>query len=138
MKVYIRATQSISPQDTFMQKGIPETVIEYTNPLKNIRPDFNEYFSIIQSRRINDLIKTGHICAVETIKQAGIEKPDAIITGSGLGCVESTEKFLNDMLRTNEGLMAPTAFIQSTSNAIGAQIVSDEYGSTVTSIWGLW
>jgi len=122
MKVYIRSTESISPQKTFLRNEIPENIIEYNTLLKNICPNFKEYFPPLLSRRINTLIKTGHVCAIETINKAGIEKPDAIITGSGLGCVASTEKFLNDMLKTNEGLLAPTSFIQSTSNAIGAQI----------------
>jgi 3-oxoacyl-[acyl-carrier-protein] synthase II len=122
MKVFITGAQAISPQDTFLNKDVPENILKYTEPLSNIAVNFKDYFPPLQSRRINRLIKTGHICALETVKQAGIEKPDAIITGSGLGCVESTEKFLNDMLTTDEGLLAPTSFIQSTSNAIGAQI----------------
>ena len=122
MKIFFTAAQTISPQDTFLKKEFPVTVSEYSEPLKNKAINFRDYFPPLQSRRINRLIKTGHVCAIETIKQAKIEKPDAIITASGLGCVESTERFLNDMLKTDEGLLSPTSFIQSTSNAIGSQI----------------
>lgn len=122
MKVYFTSAQTISPQDTFLKTEFPETISEFSEPLRNKPINFKEYFSPLKSRRINRLIKTAHVCAIEAINQARIEKPEAIITASGIGCVESTEKFLNDMLNSNEGLLAPTAFIQSTSNAIGGHI----------------
>jgi 3-oxoacyl-[acyl-carrier-protein] synthase II len=122
MTVYIKATNTISPQETFPGKGIPETVREYNPYLKCILPDFKQYFPPLQLRRMNTLIKAGNACAIEVLKEAGIEKPDCIITATGLGCVEDTEKFLHQMLQTNEGLLAPTAFIQSTHNTIGAQV----------------
>lgn len=122
MKAYIKATHTISPQETFPGKGIPESVREYNPYLKCILPDFKQYFPPLQLRRMNTLIKTGNVCAIETLKEAGIEKPDCIITATGLGCIEDTEKFLNQILQTNEGLLAPTAFIQSTHNTIGAQV----------------
>jgi 3-oxoacyl-[acyl-carrier-protein] synthase II len=122
MAIHIRAAQAISPQATFSGKGIPENLAVYENYLKCILPDFKQYFTPIQLRRMNKLIKSGNVCAIETIKEANIEIPDAIITGTGLGCVEDTEKFLHNMLQTNEGLLTPTAFIQSTHNTIGAQI----------------
>jgi 3-oxoacyl-(acyl-carrier-protein) synthase len=121
MNIYIRAAQTISPQDTFPGKGIPENIKVHENYLKCILPDFKKYFNPIQLRRMNTLIKSGNVCAIEALKEAGIDKPDAIITGTGLGCVEDTERFLHNMLHTNEGLLAPTSFIQS-HNAIGAQI----------------
>ena len=121
MAIYIRATQTISPQDTFPGKGIPENIKEYDNFLKCMLPDFKQYFTALNLRRMNTLVKSGNVCAIETLKYAGIDKPDAIITGTGLGCVEDTEKFLHAMLQTNEGSVPPTAFIQS-HNTIGSQI----------------
>ncbi|TSA29730.1 MAG: 3-oxoacyl-ACP synthase [Bacteroidetes bacterium] len=46
---------------------------------------------------------------------------DAIITGTGLGSVEDTEKILGRMT-AGEQLMNPTPFIQSTYNTISSQI----------------
>lgn len=48
--------------------------------------------------------------------------PDAIVTGTGLGCIEDTEKFLSNMIRNNEEFLTPTSFIQSTHNTVSAQI----------------
>lgn len=56
------------------------------------------------------------------LKDAGISHPDAIITGTGQGCKQDTEKFLESILDNQEGLLAPTSFIQSTHNTVGGQI----------------
>lgn len=121
MGIYIRSAKSISPQDTF-QGNIPEEIKIYSPFLKNILPDFKNYFPPVEQRRMNALIKVSIVCALETVKESGIEKPDAIITGTGLGCVADTEKFLHSILDSNEGLLTPTAFIQSTHNIVGALI----------------
>jgi 3-oxoacyl-[acyl-carrier-protein] synthase II len=122
MKVYIKATHAISPQETFPGKGIPEKVREYNPYLTCILTDFKQYFPPLQLRRMNTIIKSGNVCALETLKEGGVGCPDCIITATGLGCIEDTEKFLHQILQTNEGLLAPTAFIQSTHNTIGAQV----------------
>jgi 3-oxoacyl-(acyl-carrier-protein) synthase len=56
------------------------------------------------------------------MKDANIENVDAIITGTGLGCIEDSEKFLKNILDNNEEFLTPTSFIQSTHNTVGAQI----------------
>ncbi|MAZ72488.1 MAG: 3-oxoacyl-ACP synthase, partial [Flavobacteriaceae bacterium] len=43
-------------------------------------------------------------------------------TGSGMGCMQDTEKFLNALLENKEAFLTPTAFIQSTHNTVGGQI----------------
>jgi 3-oxoacyl-(acyl-carrier-protein) synthase len=48
--------------------------------------------------------------------------PDAIITGTGFGCLEDTEKFLGTMVKNNEEFLTPTSFIQSTHNTVAGQI----------------
>jgi 3-oxoacyl-(acyl-carrier-protein) synthase len=122
MALYIRSAQSISPQNTFPGKDIPEEINLYTDKLKCMLPDFKNYFAPLERRRMSRIIKMGVACAEEAIREAEIEKPDAIISGTGLGCVEDTEKFLNNVLTSEEGLLTPTAFVQSTHNSIGASI----------------
>jgi 3-oxoacyl-(acyl-carrier-protein) synthase len=51
--------------------------------------------------------------------------PDAIITATGLGCIENTEIFLDAMAREGEKLLNPTPFMQSTHNTIGSAIGLD-------------
>lgn len=122
MAIFIRSAQSISPQETFPGKDLPEFVKTYDNILNCILPDFKNYFAPLERRRMSQIIKMGVACAEEAIREANIDKPDAIISGTGLGCVKDTEKFLHNVLTSKEGLLSPTAFVQSTHNSIGAAI----------------
>ena len=51
--------------------------------------------------------------------------PDAIITGTGLGCIENTEIFLDKLVREGEELLNPTHFMQSTHNTISSLVAID-------------
>jgi len=64
----------------------------------------------------------GIASALISLKDSGISQPGAIITGTGMGCVVDTEKFLTTMLDNNESLLNPTNFMQSTYNTISSQI----------------
>jgi 3-oxoacyl-(acyl-carrier-protein) synthase len=68
------------------------------------------------------IIKMGVTAARICMTDAGCTMPGAIITGTGLGCIEDTEKFLTNMIRNNEEFLTPTSFIQSTHNTVSAQI----------------
>ncbi|MEI6883191.1 MAG: beta-ketoacyl synthase N-terminal-like domain-containing protein [Bacteroidota bacterium] len=67
------------------------------------------------------------------MQDAGCKMPDAIITGTGLGSVEDTEKILGE-LTIEEKFLNPTPFIQSTYNTISSQIAihlkCHQYNST--------
>jgi 3-oxoacyl-[acyl-carrier-protein] synthase II len=56
------------------------------------------------------------------LREAKVNTPDAIITGTAYGCLEDTGVFLNKMVENNEEALNPTPFIQSTHNTIGSQI----------------
>jgi 3-oxoacyl-(acyl-carrier-protein) synthase len=64
----------------------------------------------------------GVAAGMECLKNAGNPMPDAILTGTAYGCLEDTETFLNKIIQNKEEMLAPTAFIQSTHNTVGAQI----------------
>jgi len=64
----------------------------------------------------------GITAALISIKESGIDNPGAVITGTGMGSVVDTEKFLTTMLDNNETLLNPTNFMQSTYNTISSQI----------------
>ena len=125
MAIYINGAQAISPQNTFLSPKIPDDLIQYDGIMHNVLPDFKDYFSPIEMRRMSRIIKCSSAAAAECIKEANVDKIDGIITGTGLGCLEDTEKFLNKMLDTDEGLLTPTTFIQSTHNTLGGKIAVD-------------
>ena len=122
MHAYINGTGMISPQKTSDGGGFLSEIIEYNSDyLKCIDPNYKAFIDPIASRRMSRLIKMGITSAKLCLADAGVTMPDAIITGTGLGSVEDTEKILNNILN-NELLLNPTPFIQSTYNTISSQI----------------
>jgi 3-oxoacyl-[acyl-carrier-protein] synthase II len=123
MDIYIKGTGNISPQNTFSKDGFLENIVEYQNNyLSCIEPDYKDYFDSNSSRRMGKIIKMGVAASMACLKESDIKNPDAIITGTGLGCIQDTEKFLSSLIENNERMLTPTSFIQSTHNTISAQI----------------
>lgn len=122
MKIYITATQALSPHDTFLSEKLPEKVETIQGVMKFRLPDFKLYFNPLQRRRMSNLVKASSVCSLECMNESGIEKPDAIIVASSLGSVEESEKFLNKLIDENAEFLTPTNFIQSNHNSLGAQI----------------
>ncbi|MEO6718783.1 MAG: beta-ketoacyl synthase chain length factor [Ferruginibacter sp.] len=123
MKLYIRATGNISPQKTFGTPAFLAEPVEYnSNRLPVVEPEYKTFIDVKLIRRMSRIIKMGVAAATECLKEAGVAVPDAIVTGTAYGCLEDTGVFLSKMVEQNEELLAPTAFIQSTHNTVGAQI----------------
>jgi len=121
--MFIRALASISPQHTFGADELPSEIVTYhTNRLACIEPDYKAWVDLKMIRRMSRIIKMGVAAASLCLKNAGLEVPDAIVTGSAYGCLEDTGIFLNRMIEFNEEMLNPTAFIQSTHNTVAAQI----------------
>jgi 3-oxoacyl-[acyl-carrier-protein] synthase II len=92
------------------------------NPLLSIDPEFKNHLDAGAARRLSKIIKRSLVASKLCLFDAHLELPDAIITGTGLGCLEDTEKFLNNVLEDELAMLSPTAFIQSTHNTISGQI----------------
>ena len=114
----------MSPQKTFGEKGFPDEVTSYTNAdfLKCIEPVYRDFIDPMVSRRMSRIVKMGVCSALKCLRDSGVEMPDAIIAGTGLGCLEDTEKFLNSIFVNEEKLLNPTPFIQSTHNTVAGAI----------------
>lgn len=123
MKAYIRSGIAISPQDTYQEGLFQESPLQPAQSrMKCMEPDYKEIINPAISRRMSRIVKMGIAAALKSLKEAGVEKPDAIITGTGLGCMEDTGTFLSSMVKNKEQFLTPTAFIQSTHNTIAGQI----------------
>ena len=85
-------------------------------------PGYKEYLDATSARRLSRLLKMALVCSKQALAQAGDPLPDGVVTGTGLGCIEDTEKFLNTLLDNELGMLSPTSFIQSTHNTISGQI----------------
>ncbi len=123
MEIFIRAASCISPQQTFGSSELPAEIKSYSdNRLTAIEPDYKVHLNIPSARRMSRLIKMGVCSALQCLKDSEIKNPDAIIAGTGLGCMEDSEKFLASLLVNNEQTLSPTSFIFSTHNTVAAQI----------------
>ena len=123
MKIFIRATGNISPQKTLGADSFLNDLVEQTgNRLRCTEPDYLNYIDAKFIRRMSRIIKMGTAAAMECLKEAGVQQPDAITMGTAYGCLEDTGIFLKKMIEQKEEMLTPTAFIQSTHNTIGAQI----------------
>ena len=84
--------------------------------------DYREYISPGEARRMGKLMKAATITSLKALRAAGIESPDAIITATAYGMLETSEKFLVDMLENGEETLSPTLFMQSTHNTLSSAI----------------
>jgi 3-oxoacyl-[acyl-carrier-protein] synthase II len=122
MKAYIKGIGSISPQPGFGNEAFHTPVTYSEGVLRCIEPDYSAWIDQRAIRRMSKIIRIGVAAASLALKEAGIEKPDAIITGTGFGCIEDTGTFLDKLIDNKEEALNPTPFIQSTHNTIGSQI----------------
>ena len=122
-KTYINGVGSISAQTTFEANFLEEVTINETEDvLYAVQPSYKEVIPPAAIRRMAKGVKMGIFTSNQALKEANVEVPDAIITGTGMGCVEDSDKFLKAILDNNEQFLTPTSFIQSTHNTVGAQI----------------
>ncbi|MEQ8304685.1 MAG: beta-ketoacyl synthase chain length factor [Cyclobacteriaceae bacterium] len=118
MTTYINGIGSISSQTPLNMQKISGT----GQAIRAIEPDYTDWIEPGKLRRMSRIVTMGVASAMIALRDAAIEKPDAIVTGTGLGCLEDTGTFLRRMLVNIEGGITPTPFIQSTHNTIGSQI----------------
>lgn len=75
-----------------------------------------------EARRMSKILKRTVSTAITALNNSEVKQPDAIITGTGMGCMENSEKFLIDLSRFGENCLKPTLFMQSTHNTISSLI----------------
>ncbi|QYA26390.1 3-oxoacyl-ACP synthase [Gramella sp. MT6] len=123
-RLFINGISSVSPQsEDIFANEIPQTYSE--NILPSLDVDYKSLIKPMMLRRMSKAVKMGLYCSKKALKQAGVDDPDAILVGTGQGCMQDTEKFMTNMLESEEGLLSPTSFIQSTHNTVAGQIALD-------------
>ena len=125
MSVYINSIKQISAQQPLVNDWFEQPVF-YSEPfVRSIEPDYKQFFTPNESRRLGKILKRALLVSRQAMLESGVLQPDAIITGTGLGCIENTEIFLEKLLREGEELLNPTHFMQSTHNTISSLIAID-------------
>lgn len=84
--------------------------------------DIRKYVKPLEARRMGKIMKSSLLSSLEALAQAGIETPDAIITGTTYGCLENSELLLLQIKEEGEEMLKPTYFMQSTHNTIGSNV----------------
>lgn len=125
-KVYINGMGCVSAQDS-QSNLFPENILSHTedNVIYACEPSYKEMIPPAAARRMAKGIKMSIAASKKALQEAEVTSPDAIITGTGMGCLVDSEKFLRNILDNQEQFLTPTAFIQSTHNTVAGQIALD-------------
>lgn len=117
--MYIHHYSCISPQQTFGNADVECLHKSKDNKLTAKEPAYPDIPPGIL-RRMGKAVRMGIGAAIPVIKQQPFI--EGIIIGTANGGMEDCIKFLNQIIDYNEGLLAPGNFVQSTPNAIAAQM----------------
>jgi len=122
-KTYINGLGCISAQETFDTLFLEKAEINENDTILAVKPPiYKDFISPVAIRRMAKGVKNGIVASAIAMKEANVATVDAIITGTGMGCIEDSEKFLKAVIENKEEFLTPTSFIQSTHNTVGAQI----------------
>ena len=137
--MYIQSANQISVQKPLSDEWFDNPVFYEDKRVPTIDPDFKEQFPPMVARRMCLLLKRAVMMSRLTLKEASVEMPDAIISGTGLGCIDNTEKFIYAIMDNEEKFLQPTFFMQSTHNIISSTIAIDlkchGYNNTFVHRW---
>lgn len=85
-------------------------------------PGLNEFYTPMETRRMCKLMKASLLSAFRAMRAAGIACPDAIISATSRGMLETSNIFLEDIVANGEQLLKPTLFMMCTHNTIASAI----------------
>jgi len=123
--IYINSIKQISAQQPLVDDWFENPILYNEQYVRALEPDYKQFFTPNESRRLGKILKRALLVSRQAMSESGVALPDAIITGTGLGCIENTEIFLDKLVREGEELLNPTHFMQSTHNTIGSLIAID-------------
>lgn len=131
--LYIHDYNCIFPQHNFDLPSVEEINLAKNNLLKAKEPRYTDIPRGIL-RRMGKAVRLGVGTALPLIKK--VAHLDGIIMGTANGGMEDCIKFLNQIIHYEEGRLTPTNFVQSTPNAIAAQIglLSSNQGYNITHV----
>lgn len=120
--IYIYAASQISVQKPLTEEWMDEPLAIVEGYNRAVEPDYKQFIQPMEARRMGKLMKRAVTVSSDVLAKSGIAMPDAIESGTGLGCVEYTELFLDPLCREGESLLKPTYFMQSTHNTVSSSL----------------
>jgi 3-oxoacyl-(acyl-carrier-protein) synthase len=85
-------------------------------------PSLNEFYTPMETRRMCRLMKAALLSAFRALRSAGLEKPEAILSATSTGMLETSTQFLSDIVANKEQMLKPTLFMMCTHNTIASAI----------------
>lgn len=97
-------------------------------------PRLRNYVKPMEMRRMGKITKSALLSSYEALSEAGIDSPDAIVTATAWGCLDSSLNLLDELVDNGEEMIKPTYFMQSTHNTIGSAVAIKlkDHGYNVT------
>lgn len=121
--VYINGMGTVTAQGTHdPERLFGEPVLYDADAWHAIAPDYRTIIPGSEARRLSTGMKMSIAATKAAMEQAGVEQVDAVITGTGMGCIRDSEKFLRAILDNDEQFLTPTPFIQSTHNSVAGHL----------------
>lgn len=121
-KVYIKSATQISMQQPLCEEWMETAVVSHEAYVRSQDPNFRDWLTPLESRRMGKILKRALVTVQKAMDDAGVAQPEAVVTGTGLGCIENTELILDQLCRQGEQTLKPTYFMQSTHNTISSLI----------------
>ena len=130
---YIQQANCVSPQQTFQQVDISALRQPQDHQLLAIEPTYKGIPPALL-RRMSKPVRMGMGAAFPLLKQ--LPAPDGIIIGTANAGMQDCFHFLKQIVDYNEGLLSPGNFVQSTPNALAAQLgmMSQNKGYNITHV----
>ena len=128
---YIHQTSCISPQQTFNHVDLNELAEPVDKKLIAIEPEYENIPPGVL-RRMGKAVRMGVGAALPLLHNNSM--PDGIIIGTTNCGKDDSIKFLTQIVDYNEGMLTPLNFVQSTPNAVAAQIglLTKNHGYNIT------
>jgi len=130
---YIHQSSCISPQQTFGDVDIQLLHSPKDQQLKIIEPSYTGIPPGVL-RRMNKAVRMGMGAALPLLHQQ--PAANGIVIGTANAGMEDCFYFLKQMVEYDEGLLTPGSFVQSTPNALAAQLamLSHNNGYNITHV----
>ena len=121
-RCFINSLAQVSCQKPLSDEWFDSPCLYSEDYVRAQEPDTKGLIVPSEARRMSKILKRTVSTAITTLNNSEIKHLDAIITGTGMGCMENSEKFLIDLSRFGENCLKPTLFMQSTHNTISSLI----------------
>lgn len=119
---YIRSVAQVSCQQPLCNDWLTDPHFHDGDYAGAKEPQTRGVISPGEARRMGKILKRTVCTSLSALGASGITMPDAIVTGTGMGCMENSEKFLTDLTLNGEHCLKPTLFMQSTHNTISSLV----------------